>query len=213
MTVIKSLEEVAMMKQAGKVELHSVLLVRTARVGDKTDLPVGGQSPVQKIVDFVSGQEKEDKQPPPSLLDEAKSQNRFTDNKDGTITDNKTGLMWLKDGKCLGSGTWSEALDKIGQFNKASSRFNCLEHSQSFSDWALPNRNELRSVIDHLQDLPALPADHPFTGVLHDAGYWSSTTFALDTDLAWYLYLDMGSVSPEPYKHYSLYVWPVRGGQ
>ena len=35
---------------------------------------------------------------------------RFTDNSNGTIRDNLTGLIWLKDANCFGSRTWSEAL-------------------------------------------------------------------------------------------------------
>jgi hypothetical protein len=35
---------------------------------------------------------------------------RFTDNSDGTITDNLTGLTWLKDASCLGLQNWANAL-------------------------------------------------------------------------------------------------------
>jgi hypothetical protein len=35
---------------------------------------------------------------------------RFTDNGDGTVTDNLTGLIWLKNADCFGSRTWHEAL-------------------------------------------------------------------------------------------------------
>ena len=35
---------------------------------------------------------------------------RFTDNGDGTVTDNLTGLRWLKDADCFGARSWSEAL-------------------------------------------------------------------------------------------------------
>ena len=35
---------------------------------------------------------------------------RSTDNLDGTLTDNLTGLIWLKDGNRFGMVTWSEAL-------------------------------------------------------------------------------------------------------
>ena len=35
---------------------------------------------------------------------------RFTDNLDGTATDNLTGLIWLKDANCFGPRTWSDAL-------------------------------------------------------------------------------------------------------
>ena len=35
---------------------------------------------------------------------------RFTDNEDGTVTDNLTGLLWLKNANCFGSTTWSQAV-------------------------------------------------------------------------------------------------------
>ena len=35
---------------------------------------------------------------------------RFTDNNNGTVTDNLTGLMWLKDANCFGLRTWAQAL-------------------------------------------------------------------------------------------------------
>ena len=36
---------------------------------------------------------------------------RFTDNGDGTVTDNLTGLMWAKNANLAGAMTWSSALD------------------------------------------------------------------------------------------------------
>ena len=35
---------------------------------------------------------------------------RFTDNNNGTVTDNLTGLIWLKNANCIGSLTWSLTL-------------------------------------------------------------------------------------------------------
>ena len=35
---------------------------------------------------------------------------RFTDNGDGTVIDNLTGLTWLKNASCLGEQTWADAL-------------------------------------------------------------------------------------------------------
>ena len=35
---------------------------------------------------------------------------RFTDNGDGTVTDNLTSLMWLQNAGLLGTETWEEAL-------------------------------------------------------------------------------------------------------
>src|SRR5262249_33933161 len=43
---------------------------------------------------------------------------RFTDNQNGTITDNLTGLIWLKNANCPGiSRTWQTALDDVVQLN------------------------------------------------------------------------------------------------
>ena len=35
---------------------------------------------------------------------------RFTDNTNGTVTDNLTGLIWLKNANCFGEKSWSAAL-------------------------------------------------------------------------------------------------------
>jgi len=34
---------------------------------------------------------------------------RFTDNGNGTVTDNLTGLIWLKHASCYGKRTWADA--------------------------------------------------------------------------------------------------------
>jgi len=75
---------------------------------------------------------------------------RFTDNGDGTITDNVTGLMWVKDGYCNGSPpscmqTYVNALAYAEALNYA-------EHT----DWRLPNVFELMSIVD-VSKSPAVP--------------------------------------------------------
>ena len=35
---------------------------------------------------------------------------RFTDNNNGTVTDNLTGLIWMKNANAFGLKTWAEAL-------------------------------------------------------------------------------------------------------
>lgn len=35
---------------------------------------------------------------------------RFTENRDGTVTDNLTGLIWLQDADCFGATNWTDAL-------------------------------------------------------------------------------------------------------
>jgi len=74
---------------------------------------------------------------------------RFTDNGNGTITDNLTGLMWLKDVTCLGRRTWFDALAAVSDLN-AGFFFGCAEYTPSlFSDWRGPNVKELLSLANY----------------------------------------------------------------
>ncbi len=147
---------------------------------------------------------------------------RFTDNADGTVTDNLTGLMWLKDANCAytisynpdiwGNGcvTWQHALDFVAGINSGTYS-NC---QGGHADWRLPNTKELRSLVDYSKWSPALPAGHPFTNAQADY-YWSSTTntYPAFTDNAWGVRLDIGDVSCHGKTVNCSYVWPVRGGQ
>lgn len=93
---------------------------------------------------------------------------RFTDNGNGTLTDNATGLMWQKSD----SGTklsWENAFTYVASLN--SSRLG------NFNDWRMPNIKELNSLVDLGSFLPAINKDF-FTSVKTDAGYWGSTTYA-----------------------------------
>jgi len=128
---------------------------------------------------------------------------RFTNNTDGTITDNATGLMWVQDGTGLGCNngstlawaaaiTFAEGLDFAG-----------------YSDWRLPNVKELQSIVDYGTYNPAI--DSVFTNTQSDY-YWSSTTYAVNTGNAWTVDFDVGHVSYGS-KGVGYYVRPVRGGQ
>ncbi|MFN3480893.1 MAG: DUF1566 domain-containing protein, partial [Thermodesulfovibrionales bacterium] len=142
---------------------------------------------------------------------------RFTDNGNGTITDNLTGLVWLKDANCANAvRTWSQALSDVNELNTSGTMNgnNCGDTSNGGShqtDWRLPNRKELRSLIDYSQYRPALPSGHPFSNVQSNY-YWSSTTYAGDTVNAWIVDMWFGYVDAY-YKTNFLYVWPVRAGQ
>ena len=143
---------------------------------------------------------------------------RFTDNKNGTVTDNWTGLVWLQNANCTdtvggvnkpsGYLTWANALTWTAALY--SSKCN-LSDGSTAGQWRLPNRNELQSLIDYTRGNPALPVDHPFTGVQSNF-YWSSATYAPNTGLAWHVGLGGGAVFAIG-KTYNYYVWPVRGGQ
>ena len=147
---------------------------------------------------------------------------RFTDNGDGTVTDNLTGLIWLKNANCDGAKTWANALtwanglyDGCGSCGGTNNDCD-LSDGSSAGDWRLPNVRELFSLIDFSQDNPALPNGHAFDNVQGGQGdfYWSSTTHSWNTNLAWYLSMRLGDVvGRSKIFGFTHFVWPVRGGQ
>jgi hypothetical protein len=104
--------------------------------------------------------------------------NDFTDNGDGTITDNATGLMWPQDDSGVGMN-WEDALAWVQQKND--------ENYLGYSDWRLPNAKELQSIVDYSRspDATGSAAINPVfsaTQITNEAGqtdypfYWTSTT-------------------------------------
>jgi hypothetical protein len=98
---------------------------------------------------------------------------RFTDNGNGSVTDNLTGLIWLKNADCYAPTVWATALTDVNQL--ASGACGLTDGSKA-GDWRMPNLNELESMVDASASNPALPAGSPFTNV-SDAIYWSSTSY------------------------------------
>jgi hypothetical protein len=133
---------------------------------------------------------------------------RFTDNGNGTVKDNLTGLVWLKHASCFGAEPWADALSHA---NTLASGACGLTDGSAAGAWRLPNLAELLSLIDYGRAGPALPANHPFSGVSY-GNYWSSTTCAAHPIDAWRVLLNDGFVSHID-KASSLDVWPVRDGQ
>ena len=133
---------------------------------------------------------------------------RFTDNLDGTVTDNLTGLIWLKDADCFGPRLWADALTDANTLSDPSCG---LTDSSVVGDWRLPNVKELESLIDYGQYTPAFPPGHPFSGVQSN-NYWPSTSNVNNPNNAWSVYLNGGYVDNSD-KTNTNYIWPVRGGQ
>jgi hypothetical protein len=136
---------------------------------------------------------------------------RFTDIGDGTVTDNLTGLTWLKDAGCLGRQNWADALGAANTL--ADGDLACgLTDGSVTGDWRLPNRNELTSLLDLGTFSPALPAGHPFTNFV-DNRYWSSTTHAFNTNQAWIVLFHDGNVDAfVKFVDVTWFVTAVRGG-
>jgi hypothetical protein len=97
--------------------------------------------------------------------------NDFVDNRNGTVTDRATGLMWQKadSGKAM---NWEEALAYAAALELAGHR-----------DWHLPNAKELQSIVDYTRAPDAGdpakrgPALDPVFEVTDPESYfWTSTT-------------------------------------
>jgi Protein of unknown function (DUF1566) len=141
---------------------------------------------------------------------------RFTDNGDGTITDNLTGLDWLKDGNCPGTAMgWQAALTWIASTLNTGGTACASYTAGTFTDWRLPNANEYVSLADISQATPALPIGHPFINVVNGASnenYWSSSTPAGIPTSAMSFWIGFGGLWAFDKDTESLYVWAVRGG-
>ncbi len=118
------------------------------------------------------------------------------------VLDRATGLVWTSN-SCLSEYllNWQEGLDFVEQMNR--------EGRYGRSDWRMPNRRELRSLIDHSSKKPALTRGHPFQNVFL-GWFWSSTTAAIAPRYAWYVHLEGGRMFYGNKDGYC-WVWPVCG--
>lgn len=110
----------------------------------------------------------------------------------GVVTDNKTSLMWQQcslgqtysSGSCSGTATrltWTVATSQAS----AASDF-------GFSDWRLPDRKELESLVDLACASPAINAEiFPATAAVR---YWSSSPYLSGDSLLWSLNFYDGQV-------------------
>lgn len=148
---------------------------------------------------------------------------------DGTVTDNLTGLVWLRDTGCTdtvggivnpGRLTWQNAL--IWSNNLGNGDCSLADNS-SAGDWRLPNRNELESLIDLSMFDPALPSGHPFLKLQANGdgdSYWTSSSHIETGDgtfyYAWTSDFYNGSLGLNgraPSFASTASVWPVRISQ
>ena len=98
---------------------------------------------------------------------------RFVDNNDGTVTDELTGLIWLKDAGCLTPGVWATAINEVNQLASGSCG---LMDSSTAGQWRMPNMWELESMIDESASSPAITSGSPFVNV-NNGAYWTSTSY------------------------------------
>ncbi len=101
--------------------------------------------------------------------------NKFRDNGDGTVTDEATGLTWMKADSVKGMD-WPSALEYAENLELG-----------GHSDWRLPNAKELHSILDYSRspeatDSAAINPIFEATPITNEGGvkdfgtYWTSTT-------------------------------------
>jgi hypothetical protein len=150
----------------------------------------------------------------------------YNDNGNGTVTDNNTGLMWQKCSAGLDSITcsgtpsthnWYQATGTVDvpynpaeEYKNVCGSLNTLNFA-GFSDWRLPAKKELITIVDYSNlnpDPKIATAYFPYTY----GDYWSSTTDAGNPYYAWGVYFLDGDVGRYGKNGY-YYVRCVRGGQ
>ena len=104
--------------------------------------------------------------------------NQFVDNRDGTISDNATGLMWSKYDS--GHTTFARWIDRFGGDDGSLSWQDALAFANAMKfaghdDWRLPNAKELHTIVDYSRspDTTGSPAIDPLfqtTAITNEAG-------------------------------------------
>lgn len=134
-----------------------------------------------------------------------------------TVRDAATGLQWQQcadglsgAGCATGSAqayTWQAALNRVAAVNQTG--------FAGFTDWRLPNRNELASIVNDANSNPALDTTR-FVGFPQVGGvtpnFWTSTPYAGDATKAWSVGFKDGEVAFSDVAN-SRYILLVRGGQ
>lgn len=146
---------------------------------------------------------------------------RYCDNGDGTVTDSRTGLIWLKNASCDelgpnldGSATFEAAL----HYTNALFDGHCgLRDGSRPGQWRLPSPSEWREMMDRRYHNPAIAnasgngkwrMGDLFEDVRSD-GYWTDQEVKGDEQYAWSAGLFGGTIAAAA-KNIQEYIWPVR---
>jgi hypothetical protein len=144
----------------------------------------------------------------------------FTDNGNGTITDNNTGLIWQKcsvgqnnDASCSGTAAtynWYQASGTTNASYNAATLNICGSLALAGGGWRLPSKKELMNIVDYSIPYPGPTIQQTRFPNTAASSYWSSTTSATDPNVAWDVYFNAGYVYLNG-RNDSYYVRCVRG--
>jgi len=114
------------------------------------------------------------------------------------VADRLTGLIWPRN-MSFSRNQWYWALNP--------------GNLCGYTDWCLPNRRELASLVDWSQSEPALPVTNPFTGLTPlTVPFWTSTSFAWYPQCASTVSLGYGPMELDGKYGLEHYIY-VRGGR
>ena len=117
----------------------------------------------------------------------------FTLNSDGTVTDNTTGLMWMR---CSLGQEWQgdTCVGKAAVFSWADALKAAAGHKfAGYGDWHLPNKNELESIVEGRCYSPAI--NNSIFPATPGAYFWSSSPYAGLAHGAWSVDFAYGTVN------------------
>ena len=115
----------------------------------------------------------------------------FTDNGDGTVTHQKTGLTWMR---CSLGQTWTgTTCSGTAQTYTYATAKKQTANFAGYSDWRLPNIAELQTIVERDNYYPAINTEL-FPNTPDDA-FWSSSPYVGNANVAWYVNFGGGFVS------------------
>jgi hypothetical protein len=119
------------------------------------------------------------------------------DEGDDLVLDKQTKLVWARNANLASKMlTWGDAITYCQNLTLG-----------NFKGWQLPAEEQLLSLVDPSQSVPALPSGHPFVNA--KSTYWSSTEYDFISALVVHIG-GSGDVHDEP-KIIGMYVLPVLG--
>lgn len=127
-----------------------------------------------------------------NLLGQITPNEQFAVSADNVVTDKVNKLMWMRcslgqqatDDTCIGNSskqTWLDALNQAERLIFA-----------GFSDWRIPNKNELNTLIELSCNMPAINSEiFPFTG---SVSYWTSSPYEDTESHLWTINFANGNI-------------------
>lgn len=167
----------------------------------------------------------------------------YVDCGNGTVTDNRSGLVWLANAECFGFQTWADAVAIAASLSDQSESFcqdqgrtpeqcDCgLSDGSSPGEWRLPTASEWQAMIEDAEALGCVNGELGGPAITTDAGTacWQEGPASSFTGVEAQGYWSASTNAQVPgsawllglgfgnfassTKGSSAFVWPVRGGQ